>query len=326
MSSLINEEERLLEDLKKVQEKIEEYRAAKWKQLHPDAKPPHTLTPVSDSLARKVVQWGQKWNLKVAENLKDKNKVNLPATFNYSMPAGGEDTWAVDGGISVNRDLGSDFMYGAWADYHYNEAAANLKDTFQAGLSLDWIIGNESAEETHYFRSTFGFKRDNKIGGEGIGADLNYIPYFPEIWIGRELDLKLMKVMLAPIVGAQMATGNGAQGFADGERYSVRVGLGISASILPDMLGNRLTVDSQIVYWNNVSRSGAFDIYDREQWSWTTGLTYWLFTPDIKRARNTILDQRDQHFGITAKYTRGDNPDEGFIGSDLMTLGFAVRF
>ena len=275
------------------------------------------------------VDLAKKVDLKVRRSLKDKNVAEDPALFQYAHPGEGEDSWAVDGGISLGRDLigvGNTRVSGALAtEYHYTSAAAQPKDTLIAGGSLDFSVGTNSAC-VQMFRATASYKRDTILAGDGLLTDILYFPSEPITGIGgfyREW-FPGLEGRIEPFAGLQFETGSGAaKGFHDGERFSVRAGVTVAFLIAPKFFGNRLELSNSLGYWGHLSRSGVFDQYEVNQLFLSSSLTYWLNTSS---KGDGVLAKDDRHFGVTVRYTNGDNPDEGTFDADLLSIGFAVLF
>lgn len=281
----------------------------------------------TDKFALRVVEFMKDNDIKVRRSVRDVNQVALPALFQWSRDGELGESWLVDAGVSMMSDLSwsEDLTYGAFGEYHYNSMTGKLKDSLIAGGSLDWMPSGDSYDTTHFFRLNAAFKNDNLISGEGTLSELLYFPYNERLKMGTVWGNALFRGQFSPVVGIQYETGNGADGFGSGHRVSGKAGLGFAGNIFPNVFGNRLTLDTQLVYWNHFNANGSFGSYRAEQWYWVSSLSYWLNTPSKKSSENE-LHPKDHHFGITLGYTHGDSPDEGEFNSDLLTLGFAVRF
>lgn len=261
----------------------------------------------------------------IRRSVKDKPGLALPALFQFSHSDGGGDSWSADAGIAIERDIiNRSIGASIFAEYHYNDATGKLKDTLLAGAGLDF-----QPIDDQILRATGSYKRDGLVSGEGWLADLTWYPYFPQLKIGNNFGLRetngWFEGRFVPHVGVQYEDGNGAEGFVGGDRFSFRAGVGLSARLAPKYFGNRLTLDTNLIYWNHFDTSGALNAYDDSQWYWVSALTYWLNTPANDNDTG-VLSEDEQHFGISIGYTRGDNPDEGEFDADLFTAGFSVKF
>lgn len=271
----------------------------------------------------------KKVDLKVRRSLKDKNVAEDPALFQYAHPGEGKDSWAVDGGLSLGRDLigiGNTRVSGALVtEYHYTSATTQPKDTLVAGGSLDFSVGTNTAS-VQMFRATASYKRDRILAGDGLLTDILYFPSENITGIGgfyREW-IPGLEGRIEPFAGLQFETGSGAaKGFHEGERLSFRAGVTLAALIAPKCFGNRLELSNSLGYWGHLSRSGVFDQYGVNQLFLSSSLTYWLNTSS---KGDGVLAKDDRHFGVTVRYTNGNNPDEGTFDANLVSVGFAVLF
>ena len=283
--------------------------------------------------------------LKVRRSVKDKAQGTLPASFQFTRTQDGKDSRSADVGASIEGDvpweLGVGQMsWGLFAEYHHlTETKAvqngvikglgNGKDSLLLGGSMDWVTRSDHADEAHWFRSTLAYKRDKIVSGEGVLTDLSWYPYFPKSGIGNQWGYKQTDGWIAgriePFLGLQYEEGNGAKGFRDGDRVSVRAGFNLGLKLLPAYLGNRLTLDSKLMFWDHLDTEGVYSGYDDEQWHLASALTYWFYTPG-KASTAEMLAEEDQHLGISAGYTWGDNPEEGQLDADMFTFGLAVKY
>ena len=291
---------------------------------------------VSDSAAQGLAKFlgPDGLNMSIRKSVKDKAQSALPALFQYSHPGKGSDSWSSDIGAMFDFDLYRTQAFGVGAnvfgEYHYNDAAGKLKDSVLAGGALDWLFGGDL--DAQFFRTSLAYKADNLVAGQGVLADVLYYPYFPNLGIGnfsgRKATGGLFEGRLTPFIGFQWEETDGASAkFVSGDRFSFRAGLGFEGNIAPRYLSNRLVLAANFSYWNHLDASGAQSLYDESQWYVETALTYWFNTPsDPDVVKLGKLSKDDQHFGLTAKYTWGDNPDEGEFDADIFTLGLSVKF
>jgi hypothetical protein len=280
---------------------------------------------LEDKVTSGIVKFMDDNNVLVRRSVKDQNRANLPALLQWTRDGNAGESWLSDVGVSTQHDLGENLMWGAFGEYHYNNAVGGLKDTLLAGGSIDFLPSGDTFETAQYFRLNAAFKRDNLVAGEGVVTELLYFPYVPAMKIGNVWGNEFFCGQISPVIGIQYESGNGAVGFGSGHRVTARAGIGFTGSILPDYLGNRLTIDSQLLYWHHLDNQGSFAAYGQDQFYWVNSLTYWLNTPS-KKTDGLNLHPDDHHFGITLGYSYGDNPDEGDFNADLLTVGLSVRF
>ena len=272
-------------------------------------------------------------NATIRRSLSDKRTSELPALLQYTRPGNGADSWSADIGMSIEPKWfeqegpwGSKLLFAAQGEYHYNAAASALKDKLDTGLGLDLVWAQDIERDLYHELSFSGsFVRDNIVAGEGWGAEVLYKPNLGAWSIGnKESWVDLLSWRLRPYAGVQTQSGNGATAdFASGTRVSLHAGLALTATLFPRALGNRLEWTNKLDYWNHASTSGGFDAYKRDQLYWISAINYWLNTDTNNDGE---LDPTEKHFGITAQYINGDNPDEGDFDADIMTIGFAIKF
>ena len=72
-----------------------------------------------------------------------------------------------------------------------------------------------------------------------------------------------------------------------------------------------------------MSTSGVFDLYSRDQTYFVESLTYWFNTASDPSGK---LQDKEKHFGISAKYAYGDNPSTSQFNADTWTFGLSILF
>lgn len=142
-----------------------------------DGKPP-IPEPTEGEEQLNPFQLPEDFNLKIRQTLTDKNKNSLPGLLQYSHPGNGDDSYLIDLGVSLDRDIGRGISLGLTTEYHYNSASGKLKDTLTAGLQLDAVVGPDT-EHAQLFRASASYKRDNLVSGEGAQADILWFPSMP---------------------------------------------------------------------------------------------------------------------------------------------------
>ncbi len=287
----------------------------------------------------------EKRGLKVRRSVKDKAQGALPATFQFTRTPNAKDSRAADVGVSIEGDVPWDLRigqmsWGLFAEYHHLsetkviqdgvvKGLANGKDSLLLGGSADLVTRAAHADDAHLFRSTLAYKRDKIVSGEGLLTDLSWLPYFPNHGIGNHWGYEQtngwIEGRIEPFVGLQYEEGNGAKGFRDGTRFSARAGFNLGLRLLPAYLGNRLTLDSKLMFWDHLDTKGVYSSYDDEQWYLASSLTYWFYTPG-KASTSEKLAEEDQHLGISVGYTWGDNPEEGQLDADILTFGLSIKY
>lgn len=277
--------------------------------------------------------------LQLRQSVTDSKLNALPALLQYTMPGNGSDSYQVDAGLAYSGAL--NFLSipsegRIYTEYHYNDALQSLRDTFLAGADVDLILSPGKNDEeilqdvrdgnlipAQVIRAGMAFKSDNLVAGEGLQAYLTWIPDLPPLFGGYWQELGWISGRLEPTLGFQFESGNGAPRFPSGERLSFRAGLALEGYLFPHVMGNRLQYNAGLEYWNHINTTGLFDGYDRNQTYFVGSLTYW-FNTDTDGDNKLGDDER--HFGITAKYVKGDNPTIGDFDADVLTLGLSLYF
>ncbi|MCX6855784.1 MAG: hypothetical protein NTV80_12865 [Verrucomicrobia bacterium] len=266
------------------------------------------------------------WNLKIRRTLRDVKENSLPALFEYTMPNGAADTWSSDIGASVGgKVLNTPLEWGVIGEYHYNEAAGALVDSLNAGAELSGLIVDMWTSGAAWKLNT-AYRKDNLVGGEGVFGQIMFYPAFPALGFGGFFlgnPKGLITARIEPFLGAEVETGNGASAaFAAGERFSLRAGASIYGHLLPLYFRDRIQYTISGGYWSNVHTSGFYQGYNDHQMHMIASLTYWFNTLNKEDESGSLK----KHFGLTAKYSNGDNPIEGAFDQNVWTLGFAVQF
>lgn len=290
-----------------------------------NGKPPPPEKPPKNVLQK----FAEEYNLKIAQSLTDKNKNTLPALFQYIHPAEGADSAQIDMALSLSHDIENPWKVplsaGATAEYHYNNAATKLQDSLALGGKLDAVFG-PNTEYGQLVRGAVAYKRDNLVSGEGVLADLMWFVSIPGWHIG-DFQWQWGNFLIGriePVLGLQEEAGNGASAaFKSGNRFSARAGISLKASLFPDYLANRLDLDISESYWRHISTTGVFDFYSRDQSYFVGSLTYWLNTGSDPSGK---LQDKEKHFGVSAKYTYGDNPSTSQFDADMWTFGLSILF
>jgi hypothetical protein len=285
-----------------------------------NGKPPPPENPPKNVLQ----QFAEEYNLKIAQSLTDKNKNTLPALFQYVHPAHGGDSAQIDMALSLSHDIDS-LSAGFTSEYHYNNAATKLQDSLALGGKLDAVLG-PNTEYGQLVRGSVAYKRDNLVSGDGVLADLMWFVSIPGWHVGDFYWQwgNFLTGRIEPVLGLQDEAGNGASAaFKNGNRFSARAGISLKASLFPSYLANRLDLDISESYWRHISTSGGFDLYSRDQSYFVGSLTYWLNTGTDPSGK---LQDKEKHFGISAKYTYGDNPSTSQFDADMWTFGLSILF
>jgi len=326
MGVIVKEEQELAAKLKAVQDR----KKALVKKINDAAKPPGQASksppPGLDTASENFTKWRKENTFMVRQGVFDKKNQQNPALFQYTMPAQGKDSWLADIGIGITRDVTSLPVPAAaslMAEYHFNDATKGMKDTFQVGAGLDLFLGRDT-EHAQLVSLKGGWRRDKLLSGEGTTGSLVWYPSFApgigDFWHS----FGWVSGRLTPQIGIQVEEGNGAfLTFKDGRRTSFLAGVSLTGLLFPDYFGNRLEVNGTATYWNHIDTSGGYSAYDQEHLYYTAKVTYWL---DRGKDDGSGLTEEEKHFGLSAGYENGDNPDEGTFAADVWKFGLSVKF
>ncbi|MCW1926551.1 hypothetical protein OKA05_28625 [Luteolibacter arcticus] len=301
----------------------------------PDDKPTMGEPEKDEKAITRISQYlteEKKVKFQVRQSVRDSLKTANPATFSFTRTKDGKDVRSADLGVSFEQDIcETDFAWGLLGEYHHLTKSRTKTDdrgvdSLFLGGSLDWnafFIG----EETQRIRGTLAYKRDKIYTGEGLITDVSLYPALPQYCIGNEFTLipRVVTAVVEPVFGLQYEEGNGAKGFRDGDRISAKASLNLGLILLPEHLGNRLTLDNKLTFWEHFDTSGDYGRYDEQQWFLNSTLTYWFDTRSSKN-KTDILQPDEQHIGLSAGLKWGDNPEEGQQDTDTMTLGISVKY
>lgn len=290
---------------------------------------PSEVPPLGeDDFGAWFANFREEYQLKVRQSVFDKGGLEEPALFQYTMPASGSDSWQADVGISLAHDIGIDLpgrpSWRVLGDYHYNEAKGSLKDTVVAAAGLDFLFGGDTGT-AQAVSLEGGYKRDNLVSGEGITGSLVWYPTVEVHGIGDFWKpFGPVTARLKPYLGVEGESGNGGiKRFPSGERWSGKAGLSLIGLVLPEHLGNRLETSLNFGWWYHFATSGGYDAYEDSQEYFSATITYWL---DRGKEDGQTLAPEEKHFGLSAKYSYGDNPAKGEFDADVWTFGLSIRF
>lgn len=264
--------------------------------------------------------------LKVRQSLKDPMAADLPAKLSYVHPAHGEDTIAVDAGLDLNLlkafDVSDEIRQrneaDAFAEYHKNSGSTPQVDTLLAGAQAEhnlgrFYLGDGLDEWGNWLAEGASYKRDNVVSGEGFLGEIFYKPYNKALGINSNQSFTFVEYQIIPSLGFQYETGNGASSkFSSGYRVSFRAGLGLIIDPFPDQLHRRLEWSNTVTYWGQISTSGGYDQYDRNEYFFQSSL-------------NLYLDQAKQ-LALGVDYTYGDNLTTNQFDRDMWTFSFKAKF
>jgi len=276
--------------------------------------------------------------LKIRQSVKDSTKAALPALLQLTRTKDGKDSKLIDLGIAYERDFdtkadGPNASWGLFGEYHHltkSTAKPVGVDSLLLGGTLDWYPATGLGKPGQDIRGSLAYKRDKIVSGEGLISDVTWYPNAPAYGIGdanfgMDATHGLLEANLRPFVGIQYEEGNGAKGFRDGDRVSMRAGLFLNMALLPAYMGNRLTLENKLSFWDHLDTEGVYSTYDSGQWYLSSKLTYWFYTPK-KDNVGKILSQDEQHLGLSLGYDWGDNPEEGKLNTDMTTLGLSIKY
>jgi hypothetical protein len=257
----------------------------------------------------------------VRQSVYDVEQMGLPALFEYSLPGVGDDSWIADVGASFRLwNFGEGHELQLRGEYHYNVEAA--VDTTLSGLAYAWHFAENCFGECHLIKASVDFRQDGVLGAEGWVANIIYNPCMNltkgPLSFGNWFDLTFK-----PYIGAEVESLSGEGPNADAGRVSLKAGANLVAQIMPKYFGNRFELCGRALYWNHLDRQDAYSGYDQNQLWLICELDYWL---NADRDGDGWLTDQEKVFGVTVRYSNGDNPVEGKQNIDLLTVGLAVKF
>lgn len=296
-----------------------------------------------DSLTKAI----REGHLSVRQSAVEQSKLSKPASFQYTDPNGGEETYNVDIGLTWNLSqlTGNTLTFGGektsgiadysiFAEYHRDNRTSAEKDSFQAGGLLSATIGDVSTDRfVNYFDLKAAYKNDRVNTADGFLGSFTWWPYvgrrgdsFLAPNIGGVFGPEWLPMVVQPGLGVQYETasdidksgrsGNVFRGKAIGEMafypFADRLSAGNSTQLGP------LELTAGYELWDNFNTSGGFSARTDNHTLFTASLNYYFGSVD---------DELDKSpFAIGLDYVNGENPEEGFKDDDFWRLGLKVIF
>jgi len=268
------------------------------------------VTPPEDPLGDLAKQF----HLSLRQSVLDKNVIEKPASIQFVHPSNGQDSYAIDAGLTFRLVDTDHWFVGPLAEYHRQTQISKAQDNFQAGLTLINITGDVSKDPvTSFIQGTLKYKNDRITTGEALLAKLEYTPLAPRAGIGTSIGSGEFEFIWQPTVGLQYESADDVRKTKQsGEEARAMANIEIGLFPWASSLRHRLQFVARETCWHSFARSGAFDKF---------GADY-----DIFRASLTWYLDTGRHFGVGIDYSNGSDPELGLLRQELTTLSLKVKF
>lgn len=259
--------------------------------------------------------------MKIRQSIKDKNRSDLPATFQYTNAGNAKDSKAFDAAVALDL-LSTPLGIQRWVDaskhellftgeYHYNSAKDAKQDTELLGLSGDFYLG-KAAGLDHRLTVEAGYKADRRLTGEGFQGEISYYPYSRglALWSERQgcIGNYQFEYEFRPEIGVEYEKGDGElKPFREGDRQSFKASMGVA--LYP---WKNLEWTTSVNYWRHFGAEGVYNLFHDDQVYFQSSMIYYL--------------NEGRNFGVGVDYLHGDHPTEGKYDVDAWQFGVRMKF
>jgi hypothetical protein len=268
------------------------------------------VTPPEDPLGN----FAKRFRLSLRQSVLDKNAIEKPASLQIVQVSEGEDSYAIDVGVTFRLLDTERWFVGPLAEYHRQTELAKPQDNFQAGLTVINITGDVTKDPvTNFVQGTLKYKNDRITTGEALLGKIDYTPLAPRAGIGTSIGSDNFEVIWQPTVGLQYESADDVRKTGlEGDEARAMANIEVAFFPWAKPLHHRLQFVARETYWHAFARSGAFE---------TFGSDY-----DIFRASLTWYLDGGRHFGVGIDYSNGSDPELGLLRQELTTFSLKVRF
>jgi hypothetical protein len=255
-------------------------------------------------------------HLTLAQSVFDKNSIQKPAAFQFVLPSGGTNSYAIDAGLTWNglygEWLGSLWEVGPSIEYHRNTQTKTPQNTFQAGLSIVDGFG-DPATVFHYVQAVVKYKNDRINSGQGAQVFLSYTLANWDLAVGFARGPGSLQYMWQPTVGIQYESADDVfKTKRSGEVGRVKGHLEAGLYPFGEKLQKSIELVAQETYWYDAAQEGAYDGRQRGHNLFQASGTYWI--------------DATHNIGIGTDYSRGDNPEQGLARQETVILSLKAKF
>lgn len=267
---------------------------------------------------------GQGVGWAITRSVVDKNNAEKPAQLQLTMPDEGEDSYAVDGALSLlfppvlltnklEEWTGALWESALTAEYHRNNQTDKEQDTLVGSFTVLGVVGDlAEGNWTLFPRLSLKYKSDEVKNTKSglLVADL--MPALKRPRIGREFGPAQLRFLFQPSVGTELErvfeakddepTGTVVRAFGDAD---------LRIFPLANTFDERLEFYVYGKYWNDISESGSLD--DRDDGH------------ELVRAGVTVYFDNEKRFGLGFDRVNGENPTEGLPDQTYDQISFKVK-
>lgn len=262
-------------------------------------------------------------HLKLRQTMFDMNYSEEPAQMSAVFPDEGPNTYSIDMGVSYQFPISkATIEIGPMVELHKNTNVDEPQDTFLAGVTSTWLIGDVSKQVfVAFLDMSATYKDDKQVGSEGGQASVTMTPLIRCKGLpmqGATMGGKQFQWLLQPNVGLEYEnTTDAGPGEAEGSRLR---GIGeIKASFYPGAasLGKRLILEGVYAYRRDLRESSGLDDSSDNHYLRTGSITYYHYFKG--------REDKEQGIGFGIDYSNGENPSIGLSDQEYTRLSFKIK-
>lgn len=257
-------------------------------------------------------------DLKLRQSVADKNAITKPAVALVTWPEHGSATYSANAGLTWEFNLGkpdvdakSQWDLGIVAEYHGNTNVEKKQDSRFAGLSVSGLIGTVLEQSIQWLPTlAVQYKGDRIADTDGLVIRGDVTVATRPLGIGRIVGPRVFGVYYQPTIGTSYEWKDAPSD----ESSSVLRASGSFDLVgfpLRDLFDDRLEVEASIVYWRDVTRTGAIE-GPKDNRLAQFGASYYL--------------NSNRNYGVILQYQDGSDPIKGLADQRFTQLSLAVQF
>jgi len=255
------------------------------------------------------------WEVHLQQSISDKNSATKPAAFQLTFPGKGENSYAVDLGLTALRP--SDFGRAQWdwgvaAEYHHNTLLDRKQDTREIGFTALGEYG-DPATIAWLPQVIAKYKYDGvKSTGSLVPSASMTLTNFASA-IGFAKGGPGFKFFWQPTLGVELEDGVKAPSAKPTGQVSRAFGH-LEAALYPaaELLKNRLEIVPGVTLWQDFAKSKQLGIARDRHVLRTISVNYYLGS--------------DQMFSLGLDYVNGEDPSQGLPEQRYTRIAFKVAY
>ncbi|MCW5206470.1 hypothetical protein VU08_06030 [Desulfobulbus sp. F5] len=235
-------------------------------------------------------------------------KDNGAASINFTSPSDGEDSYAMNIGVSYLLMDDVRWAVSPIMEYNRNTALKQEQDVLLAGVAGSYTIG-DPATFAVWTDGALKYKWDGVSDDESWMPTLMFTPLYSPFGLGSSLPISDI-LRIQPELSGGVVYEDAANG-ADGNTLRAKVEAGVTLVPLV-MKDNKLTFTLSNTYRKELTASGKFDDGKDDFNIFKVKAIYYL----IPKEKN------NDSLGVKLEYWNGEDPDNNLEDQSAVTFGF----